>query len=185
MADLSFVSNYDDCDPITREDVASIPANRTLFMTVHDRLCAYDACAWIQHFALNRPCTHPCTREPVPPSDVWECYFIAKIVQEQEGADEDVQGAIEIFQSTKLVVNTSPRADAPTRILVCPESPLFDVKILRLCALQDEKTVAGTEVKRIEYHLVDTRDHTCLVGDRRIANLTHPLSAVVALTGSR
>lgn len=178
---LSFVSNYNDCDPISLENIASLAANRAFFLSTYGRLCAYDACAWIQHFALKRPITHPCTGAAVENEDVWECYFVAKEAQAQ-APNDDVQRALDVFESTRLIASVCSDARGPKQIRLAPESPLFNVKILKLSSVGERNL--QTQVKRIEFLLVDTRDRTRVIGNRRIANVSHPHYAVVALAGS-
>jgi hypothetical protein len=190
-----FVNNYDDCDPISLDDIADLPVEQAFIIKVgKEHVHAYDACAWLPHFAFNRPCEHPVTRQRVNEEDIWECYTIARR-RWPNSADlattthnVELSRALQLCESTNLEVLVKERADEnghflPPHIRVVPKSPLFHLRMLQLksvtaCAEQDN----NKEVRTIEYELVDSRNHQRVCGHRRTAKITYPKHAMICVS---
>ena len=78
-APQSIYSNFNDVDPITLEPIKTLQVYFNVLCPTTKNIYAYDAVAWLHYIAHSNgkwP-THPCTRLPLSPSDVWDCYATA------------------------------------------------------------------------------------------------------------
>ena len=83
--------NYNDVDPISLECIKDLQHFFYHTSTKTGRVDAYDAVPWLRYFAKTpeRWPVHPCTREPLEPKDIWDCYRVS--VQVLGTLDDDVK----------------------------------------------------------------------------------------------
>lgn len=164
MTDKDDLRNLDDVDPISHEKVCDLAKNSRFVVDMGGGVRhAYDADAWLTHLvtpaaAQQRARAHVTTRQPLRPTEVWECFNAC------------LQTALDTWPVTDDRIQTclSHRIEgvrsADGKVSLCPVSPLFNMRVRRMGAISETEDVGGpvprTNQKRVKivYDLVDSRD---------------------------
>ena len=114
--------NYYESDPISFEQISSIPPRKLFILScpLTHQVFAYDAVAWSTYFSQNGSRMSPFTRQRIPYQDIWNCFLIARPYLPESVCNK--------FQSTKLIIK-----QISSNIMgLNPVSPLLDVKIYKI-----------------------------------------------------
>ena len=140
-------SNYEDVDPISLEDVKDLKHFFYCTSSRTGRVEACDAVAWLRYFvkANDKWPSHPCTREPLEPRDIWDCYVTAYKVLGEDDAD------IMKMHTDRVKVHVEDKI-----VELRAQSPLFVICIREVVTVSEP----GAEKKKIKvcYNLVSSAD---------------------------
>lgn len=153
--------NYDDIDPISLEKVKSLQ-HFFYLKGSNQRLEACDAVAWLQLFAKTPekwPC-HPCTREPLEATDIWDCFTVASKVL---GTDHE---SVKLMRQTRIYVQKKG-----TNIELRVASPLFTIVIKSMSTIEENSEHKITELK---YSLCSSADKKKELVTEKVLRITVP-----------
>ena len=141
--------NYEDVDPISLEDIKDLEHFFYCTSKRTGRVEACDAVAWLRYFvnASKQWPSHPCTREPLEPRDIWDCYVVAHKVLGEWDAD------IMQMHTDKVVVQVKGK-----NVELRAQSPLFVICIREVMTVSEPN--AEQKQVRVCYNLVSSADLT-------------------------
>jgi hypothetical protein len=128
----SWAANWDDVDPISLEQIRSLPQVRLFRMQVGRKTYAFDSWAWLRW--IYRSEVHPTNREAITPEAIWDCYRAAR-----DSADvladvpADVKRTLQKFQNPVNIRNVSIVSVRPVRwYMLVYVSPLYKLLYLNV-----------------------------------------------------
>ena len=165
--------NYNDVDPISLEEVKDLQHFFYCTSKKTGRVEAYDAVAWLRYFAKtpSRWPEHPCTREPLQPRDIWDCYVVAHGVLGEDDAD------VMRMHSDKVIAKVNGNL-----VELRAQSPLFVICIREVATMSE----ADADPKQIKvcYTLVSSSDPSVKRSNKHTYSIkvTVPPSFCVSIT---
>lgn len=140
--------NHGDVDPISLEPISGLQHFFYLHSKSTGRVEACDAPAWLQYFGQTpeKWPSHPCTREKLDASDIWDCYLASVNALGNNHAD------VAQMRTDRVIAQVKEKC-----VQLRARSPLFQICI-RVVRTMSEQPDEGTKLVEIVYDLVSSAD---------------------------